>query len=275
MSYVKLRYHIVTATENHQPFLEGEVEDLVRGMLVHSTQELGAKLFRLGGCSDHMHLVVGLPAELALSDLVRHVKGCSSRVVNQNQLVKGGFAWAEGYAAISLSPFDLSEVMRYVADQKYYHQTNQLWDVLEELPAPGESSFTRLRYHLVTATKYRDPLMVDVVEEMVYREFERKAQKMECVLLELNGVPDHLHAVAAVRPKIAVASFMHQVKRFSSRRVNNKRLLGKHHRFGWQRGYGAFTVWPFDLYHVRHYVRNQKTHHRDNHLWHYYEKTSE
>lgn len=57
MSYIRLRYHIVTATKEHQPYLKGQVEHLARAMLVHSAKEQGAKVFQLGGIPNHVHLV--------------------------------------------------------------------------------------------------------------------------------------------------------------------------------------------------------------------------
>jgi REP element-mobilizing transposase RayT len=270
MSYIRLRYHIVTATKDHQPYLKGQVEHLARAMLVHSAKEQGAKLFQLGGIPNHVHLVAGLPAEIALDDFIQNIKSDSSRVINQEKLVKGGFNWAEGYAAVSLSPFELSEVIRYVAYQKYYHENNKLWHELEKLSPPGEPSYTRLRYHLVTATKYREPLIVGRVEDIIYRTFHKRAKKLNCVLLKMGGISDHVHSVAAIRPKISVSDFMNDVKKNSSRKVNNKHLLEGD--FAWQKGYGAFTAWPFDLSLLLKYVINQKKHDKENNVWYDYEK---
>lgn len=90
MSYTQLRYHIVTATKEHKPDLVGEVEHVARAMLAYSAREQGAKVFQLGGLSDHSHLVAQIPRQIAVSDFIQEIKRTSSRVINQKKLVKGG-----------------------------------------------------------------------------------------------------------------------------------------------------------------------------------------
>lgn len=273
MSYTQLRYHIVTATKDNKPHLVGQVEHVARAMLVHSAREQGAKVFQLGGISDHMHLVAEVPRKIALSDFVQKIKSTSSRVINQQNLVQGGFEWAEGYAAVSLSSDKLSEVIEYVAKQKDHHKNNDLWDELEKLPLPGEPSYTRLEYHVVTGTKHREPVIVGEIEETIYSSFHKTAQKKECVILKMGGIADHVHGVTTIRPTIRVSYFMRDVKKYASRAVNDKGLLEG--SFAWQDGYSAFTLWPFDLSGVLEYVENQKQRHRSNDLWDKYEKTAE
>lgn len=273
MSYAQLRYHIVTATKEHKPHLVGEVEHVARAMLVQSAREQGAKVFQLGGISDHMHLVAHVPRQIALSDFVQNIKRASAWAVNQENLVKGGFEWAEGYAAISLSSDKLSEVIEYVAKQKDHHKNNDLWDDLEKLPRPGEPSYTRLRYHLVTATKSREPVIIGEIEETIYSSFYKTARNKACVILKIGGIADHLHTVAAILPRIRVSYFMRDVKKYASRAVNDKGLLEGD--FAWQDGYSAFTVWPFDLSGVLEYVQNQKQRHKMKDLWDEYEKIPE
>lgn len=166
--------------------------------------------------------------------------------------------------------------MEYVANQEYYHEkTDGLWDELERLPLPNEPSYTRLRYHVVTATKYRDPVIVGEIEETIYSSFHNTAKEIECAILKMGGMPDHVHTVAAIRPKMPVSYFMRDVKKYASRAVNDKRLLELEGGFKWQTGYGAFTLWPFELSGVLDYVANQKQHHKNKDLWDEYEKIDE
>jgi len=273
MSYTKLRYHIITATKEQKPLLVGQVEQVAHAMLVRNAQEQGAKVFQVGGVPDHTHLVAEVPRQIPLSDFVQKVKGASSWVINKQNLVKGGFEWAEGYAAISLSPNDLSPVMTYVAYQKWHHQNKTLWKVLEKLPLPNEPSYTRLRYHVISGTKHRESVIVGKIEKTIYHSFDETAKEQECVILKTGGIADHVHTVAAIRPKICVSYFMRDIKKYAARAVNDNDLLEG--GFTWQKGYGAFTVWPFDLSGVLDYVANQKQHHKEGTLWDEYEKMAE
>jgi REP element-mobilizing transposase RayT len=44
---------------------------------------------------DHMHLLVGLRPDAALSELVRDIKANSSRFINEKRWVTGRFSWQE------------------------------------------------------------------------------------------------------------------------------------------------------------------------------------
>ena len=59
---------------------------------------------------------------------------------------------------------------------------------------------------------------------------------------------------------ITVAELVEEIKTSSSKWIKTK---GREFRnFHWQRGYGAFSVGQSDLEAVKHYIRNQKEHHK-------------
>ena len=50
-----------------------------------------------------------------------------------------------------------------------------------------------LSLHLVWATWDRLPMITPDVERRLYREIESEAITMRCIVLALNGMPDHVH----------------------------------------------------------------------------------
>lgn len=120
-------------------------------------------------------------------------------------------------------------------------------------------SYTRLRYHLAWATRNRSPVITPALEDVIYPALRNKAQEHDARLLQIGGVQDHVHLVAALRPTLALADFIREVKTASSRAVNRSGMQGG--SFHWQRGYGAFTLNPLDLSGILRYVKNQKRHH--------------
>jgi REP element-mobilizing transposase RayT len=80
------------------------------------------------------------------------------------------------------------------------------------------------------------------------------------MMVEIGGMPDHVHLVVRTRPDIAVADLVRLVKANSSKWVNERPdSMG---RFAWQEGYGAFSVSSSQLTGVCEYVRTQTEHHR-------------
>ena len=129
-------------------------------------------------------------------------------------------------------------------------------------------SYTRLRYHIITATKRRAPVITPEVESVLYPALQQKAQDGSGHLLQIGGIADHVHMIAALHPSNALSDFVRAVKAGSSRAV--RRAVDP--SFQWQRGYAAFTLNPLDLSRILAYVTHQKEHHRAGRLWAAYER---
>lgn len=73
----------------------------------------------------------------------------------------------------------------------------------------------------------------------------------------IGGTEDHVHIVATLPPKTAVAVLLRALKAGSSKWMNEEG-----HLFAWQTGYGAFSVSASNLDRVCDFVRRQEEHHR-------------
>lgn len=72
----------------------------------------------VGGVQDHVHALIELPPQQALSDAVRTLKSVSSRRLRESVRM---FEWQQGYAAFSVSPSQAGGVLRYIAHQQEHH----------------------------------------------------------------------------------------------------------------------------------------------------------
>jgi REP element-mobilizing transposase RayT len=133
--------------------------------------------------------------------------------------------------------------------------------------------YTRLRYHFIFATKNRARWIWPDVESFLYPVLVRLIKRAGGHAIRLGGVEDHVHIVSALEPKVSVSDFLERIKSESSQAVRGrfKNLWG----FGWQDGYGAFTLNPTDMDRILEYVENQKEHHRTGNLWLPYEKLAD
>ncbi|MBP6015660.1 MAG: IS200/IS605 family transposase [Candidatus Promineofilum sp.] len=118
--------------------------------------------------------------------------------------------------------------------------------------------YCQLYYHLVWATKGREPLVTLEREPSIYGFLRAKAIGLGGVVFALNGVEDHVHLVASIPPRIAVATFIGQVKGVASARFNKS---SPYPVLYWQEEYGAFTFDGKRLPNVVAYVEKQKEHH--------------
>jgi REP element-mobilizing transposase RayT len=81
-------------------------------------------------------------------------------------------------------------------------------------------TYWRLYYHLVWATRQREPSIDDLRAETIKRSIRLLAQESHALTHAIGVMPDHVHVAISVPPKIAIADFVHQVKGASSRLIN-------------------------------------------------------
>jgi putative transposase len=114
--------------------------------------------------------------------------------------------------------------------------------------------------HLVFSTKGREPLIVGEIESRLYEYLGGIVRALGGCLIEINGMPDHIHLVIRQSKVVADQEFVGRLKGDSSRWVNL--TFPGRPRFVWQAGYGWFSVGAKDLGRAVEYLRRQKEHHR-------------
>jgi putative transposase len=120
-------------------------------------------------------------------------------------------------------------------------------------------TFTNLLYHLVFSTKDRRPLITDDFRERLYEYIGGITRSEGGCLLEIGGVPDHVHILARFKSDLSVAEMVKRIKAKSSKWLNEQ--PGRSDRFQWQAGYGAFSVSESRAPAVRTYIQRQPEHH--------------
>ncbi len=121
-------------------------------------------------------------------------------------------------------------------------------------------SLWRLYYHIVWATKERQPLITSDKETELYNYIIGKSNSLNCRLHAIGGIEDHIHLVVSIPPTIAIAEFVKKIKGSSSHHFNHN-LCPTSEKFAWQEGYGVFSLGSKQLEQAVIYVQNQKIHH--------------
>jgi putative transposase len=133
--------------------------------------------------------------------------------------------------------------------------------------------YWQLFYHLIWATRYREPLISPSVEPEIHGLLRGKAVGLGAHVFALDGIEDHVHLVAAIPPRLAVADFIGKVKGSTSTRVNKAGLLGR--PFFWQEEYAVLSFDAKRLPRYVAYVQNQKSHHSRGQLIPLLERTGQ
>ena len=120
-------------------------------------------------------------------------------------------------------------------------------------------SYTNLIYHIVFATKNREPLIDTDMKIRLYDYIGGTIRNLGGVALAINGMPDHVHVLARLRADKSISDVLRDLKANASGWMHD--VFPDLQDFSWQRGYGAFTVSASQIEKVRKYVANQETHH--------------
>ena len=120
-TYAQIYIQVIFAVAERQCLVAKEFrEDLYKYISGIISKE-GQKLISVGGVPDHIHLLIGLQPDMALSDLVKSVKAGSSNFVNHKRWVRGRFSWQEGFGGFSYSRSQIPAVARYIENQAAHH----------------------------------------------------------------------------------------------------------------------------------------------------------
>jgi REP element-mobilizing transposase RayT len=113
--------------------------------------------------------------------------------------------------------------------------------------------------HMVFATKDRAPIITPSFKPRLHAYMAGIVRGLDAYLYALDGVADHCHLVFDLPAKISLADFANTLK---SRATKWARREGGQPKFGWQRGYGAFSMNRASLDNAIRYVKDQEEHHR-------------
>ena len=122
------------------------------------------------------------------------------------------------------------------------------------------NTYTQIYVMMVFGTKGRNNLITAEHEEEIYKYISGIIKNKTQKLLQINGMPDHIHILVSLKPDKSISDLVRDIKSNSSKFINEKKwFIGKFH---WQKGFGAFSYSRSQIDDVVHYIKNQKEHHK-------------
>src|SRR5258708_24762308 len=114
--------------------------------------------------------------------------------------------------------------------------------------------------HCVFSTKERLPFITPELESNLWPYLGGIARENKMKAIAVGGTVDHIHALLSLPATMSFAKAVQLIKGGSSKWVDD--TFREHRKFGWQEGYGAFTVSSSQVEKTIAYIRRQKRHHR-------------
>ena len=116
--YLSLLVHFVRSTKNREPWIARDWSDNLYAYIGGVLRKKKAKLICAGGIDDHIHVYSSLPSTLTVADAVNAMKANSSRWIHEEIPSRKGFAWQDGYGALSVNKSSEQRVVDYILNQE-------------------------------------------------------------------------------------------------------------------------------------------------------------
>ena len=122
------------------------------------------------------------------------------------------------------------------------------------------NTYSQIYIQTVFAVDGRLSLIRPEFKEELYKYITGIVRNSKQKLIAINGMTDHVHILIGLKPAMALADLVQDIKVDSSKFINRKKWVRG--RFSWQEGYGAFSYGHSQLDTIIGYIRNQERHHR-------------
>lgn len=123
MSHTSAIFHIVLSTSERRPSIAAAHAPVLYAYIIGVARNMRCKVLGIGGVEDHVHLLVDLHPDVALSYFVKEVKRTSSLWMREKiDYFPRHNGWGRGYFAASVSFSHRDAVLQYIASQAEHHK---------------------------------------------------------------------------------------------------------------------------------------------------------
>lgn len=261
--------HVMWSTLNQQFHFQHALKSDLLAYITALAKSKNGKVLATGGSTDHIHLLLVLPPDIALGTFMSHLKAYSSKWIKSCNSVDQKFCWQEGYLAMSTDSEKIDSVCRYIKDDEIRHQSKSYSEeVLSILSQQNmefnkdyflRTSFAKILVHAIWSTNNRIPCLDKCMRQNLYNQLSDVIANSKGVTLEIGGVEDHVHILMEAPKSKSLSDLIRDIKTISTHWLKSK--SSKYDQFEWQTGYAAYTVSYSNIEIVRNYIQNQEEHH--------------
>src|SRR5215471_17729609 len=119
-TYVSELVHCVFSTKQRRNLIKQESQSDLWSFLGGIARKHKFKALMVGGTQNHVHILLSLPADMALSKAMQLMKGASSRWMNETHTKD--FAWQQGYGAFTVGISQQADTIAYIQSQAEHHR---------------------------------------------------------------------------------------------------------------------------------------------------------
>ncbi len=121
------------------------------------------------------------------------------------------------------------------------------------------NTYSQIYLHFVFSTKNRSSIILSEFEERVWAYIAGVAKRHGITPVQIGGIETHVHALVGIPTTMSSSQCAKALKGDSSYGI--RREFAGMADFGWQDGYGVFSVSHSAIPTVVRYIKDQRKHH--------------
>ena len=121
-SYTSCLVHAVFSTKNRHKIITPDLKERLWPFMGGIARKNNMKALAVGGVSDHVHILLSLPAIIPVAKAIQLIKGGSSKWIHEAFPARRRFAWQDGYGAFSISISHARDTIAYIEAQEEHHR---------------------------------------------------------------------------------------------------------------------------------------------------------
>jgi REP element-mobilizing transposase RayT len=119
----RILVHVVFSTKDRRNLITSAVEPELHAYLGGICRNRESPALAIGGTDNHVHMLISLSKNIALSALMLALKKDSSKWLKTKGDAFRTFHWQDGYGAFSIGESQVRAVTDYVHGQREKHKT--------------------------------------------------------------------------------------------------------------------------------------------------------
>ena len=129
-SLSKVYIHITFSTKDRHHLIDEKIRESLFQYLGGVCKGLECNPVKVGGYTDHMHILCLLSRKIAQMNLLEELKKQSSKWIKTQGNAYSNFYWQDGYGVFSVNPTQIDVVVDYIRNQEEHHKTLSFQDEL-------------------------------------------------------------------------------------------------------------------------------------------------
>ncbi|MBX7223292.1 MAG: IS200/IS605 family transposase [Blastocatellia bacterium] len=122
------------------------------------------------------------------------------------------------------------------------------------------TSVTLINYHFVWIARRRRKVLIGLVEERLRELLAETTRGLDCEILAVEIMPDHIHLFLNCPPTLAPDQIMFRIKGYSARVLRQEFAHLQRMPSMWTRSYFCSTAGNVSSETIKRYLANQKSH---------------